>query len=94
MFPSHISRRCTNLETFFLAIFPDGGKTSKHCFQTMFPEDRKPEHCFLVMFSEAGQTWKHCFLAMFPEGGQTSKHCFLAMCPERGQTGKYCFHIN
>ena len=52
MFPSHIGvqikeARCTNLETFFLAIFLDGGKTSKHGFQTMFPEDGKPEHCFL-----------------------------------------------
>jgi hypothetical protein len=58
----------------------------------MFPEDRKPEHCVQVMFSEDGQTWKHCFLAMFPEGGKMKT--LFPSYPEGGQTGKYYFHIN
>jgi hypothetical protein len=67
----------------FLAMFPEGGQTRKHCLLAMcLPKVNKPGNinCFLAMSLEGGQTKKHCFLAMFPEGGQTRKHFLLATC--------------
>ena len=57
LFISHVFRTKKKHETYFLAMFPEGGQ-SRH-------------NGFVVMSSERRRTWKHCFLAMFSDGGQT-----------------------
>ena len=91
LFPGHVSQRWTNQETLFthcfLAMFPKGGQTRKHCLHIVswscFPKVDKPGNIvYTLLSSHVSQRWTnqetlftHCFLAMFPKGGQTRKHC-------------------
>jgi hypothetical protein len=70
----------------FLAMFPKGEQTRKHCFVTMFPKGGQ----VLTMFPKGGQTRKQCFLAIFPKGGQIRKHSSPAMFPKRGMVPQLC----
>ena len=76
----------------FLAMFPEGGNTSKHSFLAMFFEGGQTrKQCFFVMFTKCGQSFSAIFSSNVSQSG---KQCFLVMFTECGQSFSAIFSSN
>ena len=73
----------------FLAMFPEGGNTSKHSFLAMFFEGGQTrKQYFFVMFTKCGQSFSAIFSSNVSQSG---KQCFLVMFTE--MWAKFLRHI-